>query len=682
MQQNPLLVKSTLPAFDHIQPEHMLPALNQVLAENRKALLEILNTELGRINWDKIIVPLDELNDQLDRVWSPIRHLNSVMDNAETRQAYDLCLAAITNYQTELGQNQQLQRLILELRSSADGNGHLDHAQIKALDDALLGFKLNGVALPETEKARFKEIQEQLSALNSAFEKNVLDATLAWHYTSQSPDTLKGLPESAMQMAQQAAHAREQSGYLLSLQAPSYIAAMTYLDNRELRQAVYTAYNTRASDQGPHAGQWDNSQNIEQILKLRHKGAQLLGFANYAEQSLATKMAGNPQQVLDFLYELAAKAKLSAEQELAELRVFADQHLAGDKLQAWDMAYFAEKLKQEQFAISQEELKPWFPAPVVLRGLFTIVQRLFGITITAVDSDARWHADVQLFEIHDEQHRLRGRFYLDLYARDNKRGGAWMDECHSRFRRNEAVQIPVAFLTCNLTPPVGDKPALFTHNDVITLFHEFGHGLHHMLTRVDYPSIAGIRGVEWDAVELPSQFLENWCWESEALQLISSHYQTNQPLPAAKIAKLRAAKNFHAAMQLLRQIEFSVFDLRLHLEYDPAQGSKHKALLEDVRKEVSVFRPPEFVRMQHGFSHIFAGGYAAGYYSYKWAEVLSADAFDRFKQQGIFNPLVGRDFLHYILEKGGSEKALDLFVRFRGREPSVDALLRDSGLAV
>ena len=679
---NPLLGKNELPVFDQIQAEHMLPALTQKLEENKKALHVLLKAQAEQPNWISLMLPLDELDNRLDRIWSPIRHLNSVMDSPATRGAYDQCLEAITDYQTGIGQNAELFEAISKIRVAAKSL-NLDDAQIKALDDALLGFKLNGVALSDAKKEQFKTIQQKLSALSSAFEKNVLDATLGWSYTADTEEALKGLPESALNMAKQAATQAEQSGWMLTLQAPSYIAAMSYLDDRSLREKLYKAYQTRASDQGSDAGRWDNSENIEQILRLRYERAQLLGFANYAEQSLATKMAESSQEVLDFLNELAVKAKPQAEQELSELKEFSQDFLNKDeKLANWDAPYFAEKLRQQRYAISQEELKPWFPAEQVIQGLFTVVQRLFGLQVKPLSSVAVWHEDVRLYEIIDQQGNVRGRFYLDLYARQNKRGGAWMDECHTRFRHNGALQIPVAFLTCNLTPPVGDTPALFTHDDVVTLFHEFGHGLHHMLTQVDYPSIAGIRGVEWDAVELPSQFLENWCWEPEALEIISSHYQTGKSLPTEMIDKLRAARNFQAAMQILRQLEFSIFDLRLHLEYDPKKGARHQEILNQVRGEISVLKPPEYVRFQHGFSHVFAGGYGAGYYSYKWAEVLSADAFDRFKEHGIFDPATGQAFLQNILEKGGSAKAMDLFVAFRGRKPNVDALLRDSGLVV
>ena len=676
---NPLLEQTELPAFDKIRAEHMSPAISQILQGNRNELAMLLLQQPDQPDWHSLLTPLDELDNKLDLAWSPIRHLNAVMDSPETRIEYDKCLAMITEYHTELGQNYALYKFIKKVRSSAN-KLELDSAQIKALDDALLGFKLNGVTLKTKDKNRFKVIQQELSSLNSAFEKNLLDATLAWNQLFDSKEDLAGLPDSALSMAEQAAKETGKEGWLLTLHAPAYIAAISYADDRSLRQNIYTAYNTRASDQGPHANQWDNSENIEKILRLRHEGARLLGYKNYAEQSLASKMADSPRQVLDFLNELTAKALPAAREELEELKAFAADDLEGEELQSWDVAYYSEKLRQQRYAISQEELKPWFPVERVLEGLFGTVERLFAVTVRRQDTDARWHADVRFYDIVDSSGQPRGRFYLDLYARANKRSGAWMDECCGRMQRENGLQIPTAYLTCNLTPPLGEDPALFTHDEVITLFHEFGHGIHHMLTQVDYPGVAGIRGVEWDAVELPSQFLENWCWQSEALEIISGHYQTGEPLPSEMVQKLKQAKNFHAAMQLLRQIEFSLFDLRLHLEYLPRKGSRHQILLQEIRNAVSVLSPPDFVRFQHGFSHIFAGGYAAGYYSYKWAEVLSADAFSKFEEEGIFNTDVGRSFLATILERGGSDKAMNLFTQFRGREPNVDALLKHNGL--
>lgn len=673
---NPLLENGELPPFSRIQPGHMEPALTGVLAENRQAIDALLRARI-RPAWDTLVGPLEELDDRIDHVWSPIRHLNSVLDTPETRAAHDRCLAAVTDYYTALAQNADLYDA---LRRLAEAGEALDAAQRKLLDDQLREFELGGVALPAGPKQRFKAIQQELSELSSTFEKNLLDGTLAWSRPLETDAERAGLPESALDMARQAARDAGSDGYLLTLQHPSYVAAMTYAADRALRREVYTAYQTRASDQGPHAGHRDNTPIIERIMSLRHEAARLLDYKNYAELSLATKMADSPDQVTDFLRDMAAKALPRAREEFAELQDYAAADLSGEPLMPWDVAYYSEKLRNERYAVSQEAIKPWFPANRVLNGLFDIVGSLFGIRVTALDTDEVWHPDVRLYEIRDVDNNLRGRFFLDLYARRNKRGGAWMDECYSRFRHRKGLQHPAAFLTCNLTPPVDGRPALLTHDDVLTLFHEFGHGLHHMLTTVDYPEIAGIRGVEWDAVELPSQFLENWCWDPAALRRISSHHKTGEPLPDSMIEKLQRARNFHSAMHMVRQLEFSLYDMRLHAEYDPARGARHQTLLDEVRREVAVIQPPEFVRFQHGFSHIFAGGYAAGYYSYLWAEVLSADAFSLFEENGVFDPATGRRFLSEILERGGSRNAMASFEAFRGRAPSADALLRHCGL--
>jgi oligopeptidase A len=685
---NPLLENFQLPPFSAILPEYAEPAIDAILDDNRRRLAELLvaaKQPEWTPTWESLIAPLDEMEDRLSRAWSPIRHLNSVANSEAWRQAHDNCLEKLTAYHSELGQNVELYRAIAGLATAgAEGTSKiivLAPAQRKALNDALRGFRLGGVDLPEAEKIRFKQIQQELSALSSRFEQNVLDATAGWSRHFTDAGELAGLPESALAMARQSARQQDKSGWLLTLQMPSYIATMAYADNRELRREVYEAYSTRASDQGPHAGRWDNSGLIEDILRLRHEEARLLGFNNYAELSLASKMAGTADKVLGFLYDLADRGVPKAREEVEELRKFAGDDLQDETLQAWDIAYYSEKLRIARYDISEEAVKPWFPAERVISGLFEIVWRLYGVTIQRNPDMETWHADVGFYDIHDTDGLLRGRFYLDLYARQHKRGGAWMDECVNRYKRGSAVQIPVAYLVCNLSPPVDNKSALFTHDEVTTLFHEFGHGLHHMLTRVDYPAVAGINGVEWDAVELPSQFMENWCWEQDALELISGHYETGEPLPAEMAERLRRARNFHAAMQMARQLEFSLFDFRLHLEYDPATGSRHREILQAVRECVAAVKPPENNRFQHSFAHIFSGGYAAGYYSYKWAEVLSADAFSKFEEEGIFNHETGRQFLENILERGGSEKALDLFVRFRGRQPDIEPLLRHSGLA-
>ena len=677
---NPLLEMQGLPPFSRIRPEHVEPAIDHQLAENRALLERLLAAgKATGYTWDNLIAPLELAEDRLGRIWSPVQHMNSVVNSEALREAYNRCLPKLTEYGTEIGQNAALYQAF---RSIAEGPEfeRLDTAQQKTVRDALRDFHLSGVDLPDAEKARFKAIQQELSRLQSRYEENLLDATNAWTRQVTDEAELAGLPDSARDMAAQAASEREMDGWVFTLDFPSYYAVMTYADSRDLREEMYSAYSTRASDQGGHP-EWDNSDLMEQILALRHEAARLLGYASYAHKSVATKMADDPQTILDFLRDLAGRSKPGAMREIEELRAFAAKELGLDDLQAWDIGYASEKLQQQRYAISQEDLKPYFPVDQVLKGLYELVGRLYGVSIQPVEGVDTWHPDVRFYEVRGEDGELRAQFYLDLYARSKKRGGAWMDDCMGRMRTPEGLQLPVAYMTCNSTPPVGDRPALFTHDEVITLFHEFGHGLHHMLTRVDYPAVSGINGVEWDAVELPSQFMENWCWEREALDLFAAHWQTGEKLPDTLFQKLLATKNYHAAMMMVRQIEFALFDMRIHLEYDPARGGRIQEILDEVRAEVAVVQPPAFNRFQHGFSHIFAGGYAAGYYSYKWAEVLSADAFARFEEEGLFNPKVGQDFLEQILEVGGTRPAMESFRAFRGREPEIDALLRHSGLA-
>ena len=675
---NPLLEMEGLPPFSQIQPEHVEPAIDQLLKLSREQT-ELLLSNGQPFTWANLIAPLERLDDRLGRTWSPVSHMNSVVNSEELRQVYNACLPKLSEYATEMGQNE---RLFNAYQAVAEGSEELDPAQRKLLQNSLRDFHLSGVDLPAEKKARFKEISQQLSKLASQFEENLLDATNAWSKLITDQSELAGLPESALQLARQTAQQRgEPEGWMLTLEFPSYLPVMTYADNRELRRELYTAFSTRASDQGPHAGQWDNSEIIEQILRLRHEQAQLLGFDNYADRSLAKKMAESSEQVMEFLNDLTARSHRQAETELAELRSFAAEHYRATELEAWDIGYFSEKLRQQRYDITQEELKPYFPETRVLPGMFAVVKRLYGIEISEVKGVDRWHPDVRFFEIRSHQGELRGQFYLDLYARPKKRGGAWMDGCIDRMFSDDCDQIPVAYLTCNFSPPVGGKPALFTHDEVQTLFHEFGHGLHHLLTRVDYPGVAGINGVAWDAVELPSQFMENWCWERPALDLISGHIESGERIPAALYQKMRAAKNFQSGMQMVRQLEFSLFDFRIHREYQPEHGGRVYEILNQVREQVAVVRPPVFNRFAHGFSHIFAGGYAAGYFSYKWAEVLSADAFSLFEERGIFDPETGASFLRNILEQGGSRDAMELFIAFRGREPSIDALLQHSGIA-
>lgn len=676
---NPLQDLSGLPRFSHIRPEHIQPAILQAIDICKSKINELLSQ--SSFTWDNLIAPIEEVDDQLGRMWSPVSHMNSVVSNDELREAHDACLPALSEFSTWVGQNSDLYQAYVQIQQSPEFKD-LSQAQQKVIEHAIRDFKLSGVALDEQKKTRYAQIQSRLSDLGSTFSNNVMDATLGWqkHITDQS--LLAGLPESALSAAAQAAQQKELDGWLFTLDIPSYLPVMTYADNRELREEMYRAYSTRASEQGPNAGQWDNSDIINETLTLRQEEAQLLDFANYAEYSLASKMANSTVQVNGFLHDLARRSKPQAQQDMAELRAYAQEHFATSELQAWDIAYYAEKLKEQTYKISDEQLRPYFPKPTVLKGLFEVVSRLYGLRIKQRDDVETWHGDVSFYDIRDQHGELRGSFYLDLYARAKKRGGAWMDVCHTRrIKADGSLQAPVAYLTCNFNGPVGDKPALFTHDEVVTLFHEFGHGIHHMLTKIDVSGVSGISGVAWDAVELPSQFLENWCWQPEALSFISGHYETGEPLPQVLLDNMLAARNFQSAMQMVRQLEFSLFDFNLHEQFVDAQQTPVQVVLDKVRSEVAVNIPPAFNRFQNSFGHIFAGGYAAGYYSYKWAEVLSSDAFSRFEEEGIFNPQTGYDFLTHILEMGGSKEPMELFVAFRGREPEVDALLRHSGIA-
>ena len=673
---NALLDMSGLPPFSRILPEHVEPALDATLADCR-ARIAALTAADGVRTWEGFVEPLEELDDRLSRMWSPVGHLNGVMNSDALRAAYNACLPKLSAYATEVGQNADL---FLGYQAVA-AQEHLDSTQRKLLSNALRDFHLSGVDLPADKQSRYKEISQELSALTSKYAENLLDATNAWSKRIDDEAGLAGLPDSAKALARQTAEQRGEPGWLLTLDFPSYQPVMTYADDRALRREAYEAYGTRASDQGPHAGRWDNTEVMERILALRHELAQLLGFGNYAERSLATKMAKDPAQVLAFLEDLARHSVERARGELAELAEFARAEHGLETLEPWDLSYYSEKLRQHRYQIGQEELRPYFPIDRVLPGMFAVVERLFGLTITEVAEVDSWHPEVRFFEIRDAAGALRGQFYLDPFARQNKRGGAWMDVCTNRLHTVACDQIPVAYLVCNFSPPVGGRPSLLTHNEVETLFHEFGHGLHHMLTKVDYPAVAGINGVPWDAVELPSQFMENWCWERESLDLIAGHVDTGAPLPDELYRRMRAAKNFQSAMQMVRQLELALFDFRIHLEYDPVRGGRVYDILDAVRDQVAVMKPPAFHRFAHGFSHIFSGGYAAGYYSYKWAEVLSADAFSLFEERGVFDPAAGVGFRENILERGGSAEAMDLFVAFRGREPTIDALLRHSGIA-
>ncbi|MGY3913289.1 oligopeptidase A [Aeromonas piscicola] len=677
---NPLLTMDSLPPFSQIQPDQVQAAVTQAIADCKQKIGDVL-AQRDPHTWDSLIAPLEEVNDRLARVWSPVSHLNSVLNSEALRAAHDACLPLLSEFQTYVGQHEGLYQAYRELAES-DDFPLLSGAQRKEIQNTLRDFRLSGIGLPAEVQQRYGEIQARLSELASRFSNNVLDATQGWTRLVTDEADLTGLPQSALAAARQLAEQKGQQGWLFTLDIPSYLPVMMYADNRALRAELYEAFTTRASDQGPNAGKWDNSAIMTELLSLRRELAQLLGFGNYAELSLATKMADKTEQVVGFLSDLAAKSLPQGKAELEEIRTFAAEQHGQSELAAWDLPYYAEKLKQHKFSISDEQLRPYFPANKVVKGLFEVVRRVFGIKVRERLGIDTWHPDVRFYDIFDAEDELRGSFYLDLYAREHKQGGAWMDVCLGRrYRQDGSLQKPVAYLTCNFNGPVDGKPALFTHNEVVTLFHEFGHGIHHMLTQIDVAGVAGINGVAWDAVELPSQFLENWCWESEALAFISGHHETGEPLPADLLEKMLTARNFQAAMQMLRQLEFALFDFRLHQEFDPANPDQIPALLAEVRSQVAVMTPPAFNRFQHSFSHIFAGGYAAGYYSYKWAEVLSADAYSRFEEEGIFNPATGQSFLKNILEKGGSKEPMELFRAFRGREPRVDALLRHSGIA-
>ncbi|MDN6855209.1 oligopeptidase A [Pseudomonas sp. CAN2814] len=677
MSANPLLQSYDLPPFSSIRPEHVKPAIEQILADNRAAIARILAQQNGTPTWAGLVLSMDELHDRLSKAWSPVSHLNAVCNSAELREAYEGCLPMLSAYRTELGQNRELFKAYESLAAGAESKD-FDVAQKTILEHALRDFRLSGIDLPAEQQQRYADNQTRQSELGSRFSNQLLDATQAWtkHVTDEA--ALAGLTDSAKAQMHQAAQAKELDGWLISLEFPSYYAVMTYAEDRALREEVYAAYCTRASDQGPNAGQNDNGPVMQEILDLRQEEAQLLGFNNFAELSLATKMAETPEQVLHFLRDLAVRSKPFAAQDLEQLKAYAAEQ-GCPNLSSWDASYFGEKLREARYSVSQEALRAYFPVDKVLSGLFAIVQKLYGIQIRELNDFERWHPDVRLFEIEENGQHV-GRFYFDLYARANKRGGAWMDGARDRRRTAQGeLQSPVAYLVCNFTPAVGGKPALLTHDEVTTLFHEFGHGLHHLLTRVEHAGASGINGVAWDAVELPSQFMENWCWEPEGLALISGHYEHGAPLPQDLLEKMLAAKNFQSGLMMVRQLEFSLFDFELHATH--GDGRSVLDVIEAIRAEVAVMRPPAYNRFANSFAHIFAGGYAAGYYSYKWAEVLSADAFSRFEEEGVLNPATGAAFRDAILAKGGSQEPMALFVAFRGREPSIDALLRHSGLS-
>ncbi len=682
MTTNALLDFTDLPRFDLFQPEQVTPAIAQLLDDARQ-VVQRLEAPDAPARWEDFVVPLEAVTERLGRAWGVVGHLNAVVDTPELRAAYNENLPKVTEFWTELGQNLKLFEKYKALQTDA-GYATLPTARKKIIDNAVRDFRLGGAELPDNKKARFAELQEQQAALATRFSENVLDATNAYELIVDDEARLAGLPDDAKQAAYASAEREGKTGWRFTLHFPSYFPILQYADDRALRETIYRANATKASELGANPA-WDNTQNIVEILKLRDEEAKLLGYANFAEVSLVPKMASSPEQVIRFLDDLAQRARRFAENDLAELRAFAKSELGLAQLEAWDITYASEKLREQRYAFSEQEVKMYFPEHKVIDGLFRLIQNMFAVEIRP-DSGPVWHTDVKFFRI-EKQGKLVGQFYLDLYARNGKRGGAWMDDARGRKNLAGDVQTPIAYLTCNFTEPaVVDgvkRPAYFTHDEVITLFHEFGHGLHHMLTAVDELGVSGISGVEWDAVELPSQFMENFCWEWDVLQHMTAQADTGAALPRALYDKMIAAKNFQSGLQMLRQVEFSLFDMHLHFDYDP-NGSKSVAdVLAEVRHRVAVVVPPAFNRFQNSFSHIFAGGYAAGYYSYKWAEVLSADAYGAFEEaQGDPNRLAatGLAFHREILSIGGSRTALESFTAFRGREPSIDALLRHSGM--
>ncbi|MFC4310549.1 M3 family metallopeptidase [Steroidobacter flavus] len=668
-----MTVPSTdLPAFSAIKPAEVEGRLRALLDGNRAELERLLTNNAA--SWDSVIVPLEEMQHRLSRTWSPVGHMNGVVNTDELRAAYNACLPLLTAWNTDLAQNERLYQAYETVLKNE--GARLSPGQRKLVENALRDFRLAGVALPADKKQRYKELVERLATLQSKFDENVLDATNAWSRLLTDPKEIEGLPAPIIERARAAAEAKQQTGWLFTLDAPNYTAVMMHAAHEPLRRDFYHGWTTRASDQDGNEGRWDNTELMDQILAVRHEVANLVGYPNYAEYSLATKMASSVPEVRAFLEQLATKSKPVAQKEFDDLTKF-----AGRELNAWDVAFYAEKLKRERFNLSEEALRPYFPLPHVLSGMFTVAEKLYGVKIAERTGVDIYHPDVRFYDILNEDGSRRGSFFVDLYARAKKRGGAWMDECVGRKQLAGATALPVAYLVCNFMPPVGSQPSLLTHSEVVTMFHEFGHGLHHMLTRVDYPSIAGINGVAWDAVELPSQFMENFAWRAEVIPMISSHVETGAPLPEAELERLLGTRTFQAGMQTVRQLEFALFDLRIHSEFVPGAASNVLKTLQEVRAQVAVVKPPEFNRFPNSFQHIFSGGYAAGYYSYKWGEVLAADAFSAFEEGGIFNRAVSTKFLSSILEQGGSRDAMDAFVEFRGRKPTIEPLLKQLGLA-
>ena len=670
---NPLLNRDTLPSFSKIKHDHITSAVDTIITENKQAINQIeLNS--ADPSWENFVVPLEIIDEKLSRVWSQIGHLNSVVNSEELRKEYNKNLGKISLYYSELAQNLKIftgfKNLTLKKNYSK-----LSVIQKKIVNDELVGFKLGGIDLSTKKQNTFKEIKSTLSKLSAKFEENLLDSVNAFNLHITSKNILSGLPTNILKSAQLKANENKKKGWLFTLDFPTYIPLMQYADNRQLRQDMYYAYATKASELSNK--KLDNTSHINEILKLKLQLANILGFEDYASMSLTTKMAKSSDQIIQFLNNLARKAKPFATKDMHDLEEIGARYNI-NKIEAWDIAYLSEKIKIEKFNFSDLDIKNYFPKPKVLNGLFNLVRRLYGITITRAKTDV-WHKDVEFYEIHNQRHKLIGQFYLDLYARKNKRGGAWMDEAISKFNFNGFESIPAAYLTCNFSSPSRGRPAYFTHDEVITLFHEFGHGLHHLLTDITHYSVAGIKSVEWDAVELPSQFMENFCWEWSVIKDMTEHVDTKKTMPKILFNKMIEAKNFQSGLQTLRQVEFALFDITLHSSYKPASG-KFLAHLEKIRASIAIVKPPNWNRFPHSFSHIFAGGYAAGYYSYKWAEVLSADAYSLFEETGIFSKKIGNKFKNEILGRGGSRPAIKSFEAFRGRKPKIDALLKHSGL--
>jgi oligopeptidase A len=668
---NPLLDTSSLPRFAEIAPEHVLPALEHLIAAHRSKLGELLDNA-GDPDFDSLVLPLEDMEHELSRVWSPVSHLQGVLGSAEWREVYNAALPILTEYGTELSQNARLQQAYARVDSRLPTD--TSEARRNTVAHALRDFRLAGVDLPDREKQRFREIMQSLAAIQADFDHNIQDASDAWALPVDDAAELEGLSPQVLQRAAAEASRRGREGRLLTLDFPTYHDVMTHAENRGLRETFYHGWVTRASDQGAN-DEWDNSDNIDRILALRHEAAKLVGFDSYADYSLATKMAESPGKVIGFLQDLARHSRPAAEAELAELREF-----AGMTVEPWDLSFLLEKLKQQKFSISNEVLRQYFPAETVMSGLFELASRLYGVSFSRDPDVMTWHEDARYYRVHDPDGEEAGGFYTDLFARSGKRTGAWVDDCVNRKNLDGTMTLPVGFLVCNFSPPDERGRSLLSHNDVVTVFHEFGHMLHHLLTRIDYPSIAGINGVPWDAVELPSQFMENFAWSYEVLERCSAHAETGEPLPMDLFERLEESRHTGAALAMMRQIELGLFDMRLHAEYDPAAPGAVLATLDEVREEVSLLRHPAYNRLPQGFSHIFAGGYAAGYYSYKWAEVLAADAFAAFEENGIFDAGTAARFRHEILEIGGSRDFMQAYVDFRGRKPTIDALLRQSGI--